>query len=102
MSASAAARLMTMVPARPEHRRAERSVPRPRLVARCGRFTRRPSMRRFRPRRSRGSGRAGAPAPARGDTRPPAEVGGALRTVYQTTINEDIPPEMLELLGKLG
>lgn len=45
-----------------------------------------------------------------GDSRPhrpakkrqPAEVGDALRTVYQTTINEDIPPEMLDLLGKLG
>jgi hypothetical protein len=30
------------------------------------------------------------------------EVGDALRTVYQRTINEDIPPEMLDLLGKLG
>ena len=30
------------------------------------------------------------------------EVGDALRTVYQTTIDESIPPEMLDLLGKLG
>ena len=30
------------------------------------------------------------------------EVGAALRTVYQRTIEEDIPPEMLDLLGKLG
>jgi len=30
------------------------------------------------------------------------EVGDALRTVYQHTIDEDIPPEMLDLLGKLG
>jgi hypothetical protein len=30
------------------------------------------------------------------------EVGNALRTVYQQTVNEDIPPEMLDLLGKLG
>jgi hypothetical protein len=30
------------------------------------------------------------------------EVGHALRTVYQRTIDEDIPPEMLDLLGKLG
>ncbi|QPQ56275.1 hypothetical protein IC614_06555 [Allosphingosinicella flava] len=30
------------------------------------------------------------------------EVGHALRSVYQQTINEDIPPEMLDLLGKLG
>ncbi len=35
--------------------------------------------------------------------RPPApEVGHALRTVYQRTIDEDIPPEFLDLLGKLG
>lgn len=33
---------------------------------------------------------------------PTVEVGDALRTVYQTTIQEDIPPEMLDLLGKLG
>jgi hypothetical protein len=31
-----------------------------------------------------------------------AEVGDALRSVYQRAINEDIPPEMLDLLGKLG
>ena len=30
------------------------------------------------------------------------EFGGALRSVYQQTVNEDIPPEMLDLLGKLG
>lgn len=30
------------------------------------------------------------------------EVGSALRTVYQRTVEEDIPPEMLDLLGKLG
>lgn len=30
------------------------------------------------------------------------EVGNALRSVYQQTVNEDIPPEMLDLLGKLG
>ena len=32
----------------------------------------------------------------------PPEFGQALRSVYQKTINEDIPPEMLDLLGKLG
>jgi len=32
----------------------------------------------------------------------PTQVGDALRTVYQRTIDEDIPPEMLDLLGKLG
>jgi len=30
------------------------------------------------------------------------EVGQALRSAYQQTVNEDIPPEMLDLLGKLG
>jgi len=30
------------------------------------------------------------------------EVGHALRTVYDDTLKESIPPEMLDLLGKLG
>jgi hypothetical protein len=30
------------------------------------------------------------------------EVGQALRAAYQQAVNEDIPPEMLDLLGKLG
>lgn len=30
------------------------------------------------------------------------EVGGALRSAYQQTLQEDIPPEMLDLLGKLS
>jgi Anti-sigma factor NepR len=30
------------------------------------------------------------------------EVGHALRSVYQRTVDETIPPEMLDLLGKLG
>ena len=35
--------------------------------------------------------------------RPPApEVGNALRAAYEQTVSEDIPPEMLDLLGKLG
>ena len=35
--------------------------------------------------------------------RPPAgEVGTALRSAYQRMVEEDIPPEMLDLLGKLG
>jgi len=44
---------------------------------------------------------AEAPRPRkrRGQT---GEVGDALRTVYQRAIDEDIPPEMLDLLGKLG
>jgi hypothetical protein len=33
---------------------------------------------------------------------PPGEVGNALRSAYQRMVEEDIPPEMLDLLGKLG
>lgn len=29
-------------------------------------------------------------------------VGDALRSAYQRTLREEIPPEMLDLLGKLG
>jgi hypothetical protein len=32
----------------------------------------------------------------------PGEVGNALRSAYQRMVDEDIPPEMLDLLGKLG
>ena len=31
-----------------------------------------------------------------------ADVGDALRSVYERAVAEDIPPEMLDLLGKLG
>ncbi len=42
-------------------------------------------------------------AERRGRKRPPASaVGDALRSVYDRTVAEDIPPEMLDLLGKLG
>ena len=35
--------------------------------------------------------------------RPPVpEFGQALRSAYQRTLDEDVPPEMLDLLGKLG
>jgi hypothetical protein len=30
------------------------------------------------------------------------EVGSALKSVYQRTVEEDIPPDLLDLLGKLG
>lgn len=33
---------------------------------------------------------------------PNAEIGQALRKAYREAIDEDIPPEMLDLLGKLG
>lgn len=33
---------------------------------------------------------------------PSGEIGSALRSVYDGALREDIPPEMLDLLGKLG
>lgn len=42
-----------------------------------------------------GSGKKHKRGPAPG-------VGNALRAAYDQTLNEDIPPEMLDLLGKLG
>jgi hypothetical protein len=40
---------------------------------------------------------------ARPTKRPPIpEVGKALRSAYEQAVNEDIPAEMLDLLGKLG
>ena len=41
-----------------------------------------------------------APRPRK--KRATGEVGSALRSAYQRVIEEDIPPEMLDLLGKLG
>lgn len=34
--------------------------------------------------------------------RPNAEIGQALRKAYSDAVDEVIPPEMLDLLGKLG
>lgn len=31
-----------------------------------------------------------------------SDLGDALRSAYQQTVSEEIPPEMLDLLGKLG
>ena len=31
-----------------------------------------------------------------------SELGGALRSIYQRTVDERIPPDLLDLLGKLG
>ncbi len=42
---------------------------------------------------------AGKPKKKRGGK---PEVGNALRAAYQQTIDESIPPEFLDLLGKLG
>ena len=43
-----------------------------------------------------------ADKPRTGTKEPRPEVGQALRSIYQRTIDESIPPEMLDLLGKLG
>jgi hypothetical protein len=51
------------------------------------------------------SGGGGSPhlTPEKGHKRPPSnEIGSALRSVYDGALAEDIPPEMLDLLGKLG
>lgn len=47
------------------------------------------------------SGPRGAPNSRRKRGASP-ELGHALRAAYQRTIDEQIPPEMLDLLGKLG
>lgn len=43
-----------------------------------------------------------SPASPRRKRQAAGEVGHALRAAYQRMIDEDIPPEMLDLLGKLG
>jgi hypothetical protein len=43
---------------------------------------------------------SGAQAPKK--RAPAADVGRALRSAYDEAVSEDIPPEMLDLLGKLG
>ena len=44
----------------------------------------------------------GETAPRKSKKRSNPEVGLALRSAYREAIEEDIPPEMLDLLGKLG
>ncbi|GAA4819901.1 hypothetical protein GCM10023232_16120 [Sphingosinicella ginsenosidimutans] len=40
---------------------------------------------------------------ARARRKPPSgDVGRALRSAYREVVEEDIPPEMIDLLGKLG
>lgn len=45
-------------------------------------------------------------SPSTGNSLPPtneeADLGNALRNVYQQTVEEDIPQEMLDLLNRLG
>ena len=43
-----------------------------------------------------------SPARPRKKRAEPNDVGDALRSAYQRTLDENIPPEMLDLLGKLG
>ena len=46
---------------------------------------------------------ASAEKSARAKKRAPVpEVGNALRSAYDQAVNEEIPAEMLDLLGKLG
>ena len=40
--------------------------------------------------------------PSRKKRGPNAEIGQALRKAYRDAVEETIPPEMLDLLGKLG
>ena len=57
-------------------------------------------------RRRRGGGDSDAetanPTMRKKKRHPAPEVGNALRSAYQRTLDESIPPEMLDLLGKLG
>lgn len=53
---------------------------------------------------TRSSAKRPSSGKAAADKTPPlddTEVGSVLRSVYQQTINEDIPAEMLDLLKKL-
>ena len=43
-----------------------------------------------------------APPRARRKRSGTGDVGNALRSAYDRVVGEDIPPEMLDLLGKLG
>jgi hypothetical protein len=57
--------------------------------------------RRRRPQSSRSDGTHDPASPAR--AKPVSSgVGNALREAYQEALREDVPPEMLDLLGKLG
>lgn len=57
-----------------------------------------------------GSANTGAPSQSKTQQKKPikkqgpsdADVGGALRSIYQRTVEERIPPDLLDLLGKLG
>ena len=40
--------------------------------------------------------------PTRARAKRDSDVGDALRSIYQKTVHEDVPAEMLDLLDKLG
>ena len=50
------------------------------------------------------SGKDGAPESKSGKKKraDDPQIGSALRSVYQRTVDEDIPADLLDLLGKLG
>jgi hypothetical protein len=50
-----------------------------------------------------GEAEAGSGTPTRRRKRADhPELGNALRSVYQRTVDEDVPDDLLDLLGKLG
>ena len=60
------------------------------------------------PKSNSGKSRVGKPGASNGDERRPGaprknqgDVGRVLRSVYDTTLNENIPDDFLDLLGKL-
>jgi hypothetical protein len=58
--------------------------------------------RRRRPESSPASETHDLPSSKKKKRAPNAEVGHALRSAYRQAVEEDIPPELLDLLGKLG
>jgi len=52
--------------------------------------------------RSKASGPGGTPANTDRPVGQDRDLGRALRKVYDETVNEGIPSEMLDLLGRLG
>jgi hypothetical protein len=58
---------------------------------------------RGKPERARNSDKPAAASPGKkGGKQRPADVGRALRTVYDDTLRESVPNEFLDLLGKLS
>ena len=51
---------------------------------------------------ARGEGATGAGRTSRGSRPTDSHVANALRSAYEETVNEDVPSEFLDLLGKLS